>query len=320
MQNQQQPEIPVYLFTGFLESGKTKFIQESLEDPKFNTGERTLLLLCEEGEEEYDPSRFAAKNVYIYTVEDVQDLTPDRLSAQLKRAQAERVIVEYNGMWQLNALYSALPESWLIYQQLLFVDASTFETYNANMRSLMVDKLNTCQLVAFNRMKPDADITPFHQAVRAVSRRTDIVYEYTDGKIQYDEIEDPLPFDLDAPVVRIEDQDYAIWFRDLMDDMEKYDGKTVSYLGVVAADPKLTAQKTIIVGRHVMTCCVQDIQYSGLACVTDNAAAYQSYDWVKVTGTIKLERSKVYRSRGPVLHVTSIERAAKPEKEVATFY
>ena len=45
-------QIPMYVFTGFLESGKTKFIQETLEDPRFNSGEKTLLLVLEEGEEE----------------------------------------------------------------------------------------------------------------------------------------------------------------------------------------------------------------------------------------------------------------------------
>ena len=51
-------QIPMYVFTGFLESGKTKFIQETLEDPRFNSGEKTLLLVLEEGEEEYDLSRY----------------------------------------------------------------------------------------------------------------------------------------------------------------------------------------------------------------------------------------------------------------------
>lgn len=55
------PDIPMYVFTGFLESGKTKFIQETLEDERFNTGERTLLLVFEEGEEEYDVSAYPTR-------------------------------------------------------------------------------------------------------------------------------------------------------------------------------------------------------------------------------------------------------------------
>ena len=56
-------EIPVYLFVGFLESGKTKFIQETFEDPNFDSGDKTLLLICEEGEEEYNPKKFAFPGV-----------------------------------------------------------------------------------------------------------------------------------------------------------------------------------------------------------------------------------------------------------------
>ena len=68
-------DIPVYLFTGFLESGKTKFIQETLEDKRFNgKGERTLLLVCEEGVEEYTPDSFASPNVFLELVEEESDL------------------------------------------------------------------------------------------------------------------------------------------------------------------------------------------------------------------------------------------------------
>ena len=59
--------LPVYLFTGFLEGGKTHIIQESMEDKKFNSGEKTLLLVCEEGIEEYNPEAFWGKNVNFIT-------------------------------------------------------------------------------------------------------------------------------------------------------------------------------------------------------------------------------------------------------------
>ena len=68
-------DIPVYLFTGFLEAGKTKFIQETLEDPGFNDGQKTLLIVTEEGEVEYQPIKFASSNVKIMTLEDEEELT-----------------------------------------------------------------------------------------------------------------------------------------------------------------------------------------------------------------------------------------------------
>ena len=105
-------EIPVYVFTGFLESGKTKFIQETLEDSRFNTGEKTLLLVCEEGEEEYDPMSFYGQNVHIKVVDDKEDLTQENLDNWAKQIRAERVLVEYNGMWLINELFEAMPADW----------------------------------------------------------------------------------------------------------------------------------------------------------------------------------------------------------------
>ena len=147
-------DVPVYLFTGFLESGKTKFIQETLEDKRFCNGERTMLLVCEEGEEEYAPDQFADKSVYIHVIEDQSELTAENLEKWLRESRAERVVVEYNGMWMLDVLYSAMPESWMVYQEFMFADAGTFLTYNNNMRQLVYDKLKSCELVVFNRFKP----------------------------------------------------------------------------------------------------------------------------------------------------------------------
>ena len=194
-------QIPVYLFTGFLEAGKTKFIQETLEDKRFNKGEPTLLLVCEEGVEEYEPEEFSGHRVKLKAVEDEADLTPENLTRWLAQAEAERVLVEYNGMWMLDSLYGALPEGWLVAQEFMFADANTFLNYNANMRQLTYDKLKSAELVVFNRFKPEMEKMDFHKIVRAASRRADIAYEAEDGSVVYDDIEDPLPFDIDAPVI-----------------------------------------------------------------------------------------------------------------------
>ena len=204
-------QIPVYLFTGFLEAGKTKFIQETLEDKRFNKGEPTLLLVCEEGIEEYAPEEFSGKRVKMQVVDEETELTPENLTKWLAQAEAERVLVEYNGMWMLDSLYNALPEGWLVAQEFMFADATTFLNYNANMRQLTYDKLKSAELVVFNRFKPESmDKMDFHKIVRAASRRSDIAYESADGKVVYDDIEDPLPFDINAPVIEIADRDYAL--------------------------------------------------------------------------------------------------------------
>lgn len=315
----QEQDVPVYLFTGFLEAGKTKFIQETLEDKRFNNGEKTLLLLCEEGEEEYDISAMPYQEVYIRTIEEPEELTSEHLTALLQACGATRVVLEYNGMWQLAQLYQNLPDRWSVYQEMFFVDATTFLQYNANMRSLVVDKLNTCELVIFNRFTEAMDKMTFHKIVRGVSRRTDIAYEYTNGQVEYDEIEDPLPFDIEAPVIHLADTDYALWYRDIMEDPAKYDGKTISFRGIVARDPKFPP-KTFAVGRHVMTCCVEDIAYSCVVAEWQSAEMLQTRQWVQVTGKIHVKKHKLYRGKGPVLDVQEIVLTGPPEQEVATFY
>ena len=204
-------EIPIYLFTGFLEAGKTRFIQETLRDDGFNDGKRRILIVtCEEGEEEFDPSDFG-ENVSFASFSDEQSLTSDRFSAMVKRAKADIVVIEYNGMWSLDSFYNALPEEFMVYQEIMIADAATFISYNANMRQLTVDKLTGCEMVVFNRVTESTDKTALHKIVRGVSRRANIAYEDITGEIEFDNIEDPLPFDINASVIEIKDEDFAVF-------------------------------------------------------------------------------------------------------------
>ena len=312
-------DVPVYLFTGFLEAGKTKFIQETLEDRRFCNGERTLLLVCEEGEEEYAPDQFADKSVFIRVVESQDQLTGENLSRWLRETRAERVVIEYNGMWMLDLLYSAMPEGWMVYQEFMFADATTFLSYNSNMRQLVYDKLKSCELVVFNRFNGSMDKMDYHKIVRAVSRRCDIAYEYVGGKVEYDDIQDPLPFDLNAPIVEIGDDDYAEWYRDMSEEPKKYEGKTVRFKCRALVRKKLP-EKTFIVGRHVMTCCVEDIQFAGLVCQWEGADTVQDDSWMILTAKINFKFNRAYGKKGPVLSYIDATLCDAPEQPVATFY
>ena len=318
--NQPIEDIPVYLFLGFLEGGKTKFIQETLEDERFNNGERTLLLICEEGIEEFDPSRWASKNVVQKVVTEQEDFNEANLRKILKESGAVRVVLEYNGMWTVNDLFERLPVEWAVYQAMCFVDANTFLNYNANMRSLVVDKINVSELVVFNRFDINKmDQMEFHKIVRGVSRRTQIAYELTDGQVAYDDIEDPLPFDITKDDITIEDEDFALFYRDIMEEPDKYDGKTVTFRGVAARDPKFP-KNVFAVGRHVMTCCVEDIQYCWFVAEWEKAQMMENRQWVRVTATISVQRHRLYKNKGPVLKIGAVILTDAPEQEVATYY
>jgi uncharacterized repeat protein (TIGR03943 family) len=312
-------ETAVYLFTGFLEAGKTSFITETMKDPNFNDGKRKYLIItCEEGEVEYYPEDFGG-NVSFTSFDDEQSITVDRLSAMQKRAGADIVVVEYNGMWTLDRFYNSLPDSWMVYQEIFVCDSTTALVYNANMRQLMVDKLTSCEMVVFNRTTPETDKMALHKLVRGISRKANICYEDTEGEIEFDQFEDPLPYDLEAELVEIKDEDFAIFYRDMTEDFAKYNGKKLRFKGIVALDGSLP-KGSFAIGRHIMTCCADDIAYRGVVAKGMGGLKLDTRDWVTVEGKIAEEFSKLYRGVGPVLTVSKIERAEKPAQEVATFY
>ena len=311
-------QIPVYAFTGFLDSGKTKFIQETLEDERFNAGERTLLLIFEEGEAEYDISTYPHKNVYLEVL-DQQTVTTKELQALQKKYKAQRIVVECNGMQLVGDLYTRFPEGWVVAQEVMFADSTTFIAYNANMRNLVMDKLVGAQMVVFNRLEKGQDTMPFHKIARAANRRIDILYDYTDGTTAFDDVEDPLPFDINASVINVKDEDYALWYRDVTEEPQKYDGKTVRFKGQVAM---LRREKNgmFAPGRFVMTCCADDIQFCGIPCKYVGAKGLESRSWVMVEAKIAAERHPLYQGElGPVLTAIRVEKAEPAEQDVATF-
>ena len=293
-------EIPVYLFVGFLESGKTKFIQETFEDPNFDSGDKTLLLVCEEGEEEYNEKKFAFPGVTLYNLEDKAELNPQNLAKLAKEADAGRVVIEYNGMWMLQDLANNLPENWIVYQCIATADGTTALTYarDNSMRALMLDKIARSELIVFNR--------------------AEAVNEFKDGSVAYDDIPDPLPFDINAPVIDIPDDDYGIWYMDCQDEPQKYVGKTVRFLAQVCQTNR-AGKNSFVPGRFAMTCCVQDIQFVGFPCSYDGYKALEQRAWVTVTAKVNYKFHNIYRGKGPVLTAISVEPAEKPQNDVVTF-
>ena len=229
-------------------------------------------------------------------------------------------MAELNGMQQVGDLYMRFPSQWAIAQEVMFADSTTIMAYNANMRNLVMDKLVGAQMVVFNRMTPGADVMPFHKLARAANRRIDILYDYTDGTTKFDEIEDPLPFDINAPVIEVKDEDYALWYRDVSEEPEKYSGKTVHFKAQVAM-LRRDKNNMFAPGRFVMTCCVEDIQFCGIPCRYDEASKLESRSWVMVTAKITAEEHPLYKGDvGPMLTALSVETGAQPaDPDVATF-
>lgn len=313
-------EIPVYLFLGFLDGGKTRFIHETLCDKRFQSGEKTLCILFEDGDEELDTSKYrGGKNVTVIIADGKESLTQQFLEDSLKNSGAERVMIEYNGMWTLQELAVVLPQNWQIYQIMMMADANSFETYNNNMRQLVYDKINSTEVIFFNRCKAGLDKMPLHTIVRAINRRTAIIYEYEDGTVENDDIVDPLPYDLDAPVVEINDEDFGLLYLDAMDKPQNYDGKTIKFKALTARSPKLP-KGSFVGGRFAMACCAEDIQYVGFMCRWKQADTVKNKGWYTVTAEVRAERDKLFNGEvGPILYIKEVKSAVKPEEETVYF-
>ncbi|MCF0140563.1 MAG: hypothetical protein HUJ78_00825, partial [Mogibacterium sp.] len=245
---------PVFIFTGFFGAGKTEFIQDTLQNPEFGDDGKTLLIVCEEGELSYEPEKFVGQTVTIKYVKSEEELKEGIIRKLSVGCLYDRVLIEYNGMWAMESLYEGMPHNWFIAQEMCLIDATTFMVYNKNMRQLCFDKLATAEMVVFNRFDKEADKMPFHKEVRIANRRSLIIYEYGPYDMEPDTIEDPLPYDMSKNRIEIEDEWYAEWYRDINENEDNYEGKTIKMKGRVAINKDLPDGRFAF-GRHVMTCC-----------------------------------------------------------------
>ena len=308
-------DIPVYLVAGFLDSGKTNFINGVLEDG-FARQDRTLLIRCEEGEEEYNSK--ALDNVTVVDIEDEADLTCSRMKELEKKHRPRQVLIEYNGMWQMERLYrEVLPANWVLYQIMTFVEASTFELYAKNMGQLMMEKITNADLLVFNRATPELRDSLRKRNLRMVNRRADIYFENVDGTSEDYLTGDECPFDLEQPVVDIPDEDFGVWYVDVMDHPDRYAGKEV-HMKLLMCHSK-NYPGVHCPGRFAMVCCENDIQFLGLVAKGMGLQDYKNRDWVEVTARMAVENHDAYKGKGPVMHVMSIAPCEKPAQDVVTF-
>ncbi|MFA9378037.1 MAG: GTP-binding protein [Lachnotalea sp.] len=311
-------EVPIYLFTGFLESGKTAFIKDTIQDPNFSHGDKTLVFLCEEGLEEFDDNYLEKNNTSLIIVDEEEDLTEQFLIECNDKYQPERVFVEYNGMWKTEEFLSkGFPSEWEVVQIITLINGETYESFLNNMRSMLVNHYTQSDMVIFNRCNTSMDRGSFRRSIKAVNRKAQVYFE-GEG-INSQDTAELLPFNLDADVIEIEDDDYGIWYLDAMDNPEKYAGKIVRFTALVYKSEKLS-ERIFVPGRQAMTCCADDVTFIGFICNSQNADKLKSKQWINITAEIKVEYRKEYKGKGPVLYTKKIGAGVKPEEELVYFY
>ncbi|MCH5271297.1 MAG: GTPase [Lachnospiraceae bacterium] len=305
----------VYIINGFLESGKTEFITYTLAQPYFQMKGKTLILLCEEGEIEYDPELLRRSRSVVEVIEEESDFTPSRLIELEKKHRPERIIIEYNGMWNFKNM--KLPWHWKVEQQITTIDGSTFPMYYTNMRSLLAEMIRNSEMIIFNRCDGIQDLSSYKRNVKAVNPKAEIIFEDANGEIN-SIMEDDLPYDLKAEVLKLDDYGYGIWYLDSMEHLERYAGKTVEFVAMVLR-PESFPKGYFVPGRMAMTCCADDMAFLGYACEYAGAEDLAQKEWVRVRAKVEKEYWEDYRGEGPVLHAVSVEKAKAPKNEVISF-
>lgn len=307
--------IPVYMINGFLDSGKTEFIQYTLAQPYFYTKGKSLLLLCEEGDTEYDEKLLKQSRTQVEIIAEESEFTPGHLLELEKKHKPERIIVEYNGMWNYKNV--KFPWHWQVEQQITLIDASTFPLYFTNMKSLLAEMLRKSELIVFNRAGGIADLNTYKRNVKAINQSAEIVFEDENGEI--DEIlEEDLPYDLSDETLILDNQGYGIWYLDSLEHIERYLSKKVMFKALVLK-PEGFPQGYFVPGRMAMTCCADDMAFLGFVCEYDQAGILAERDWVKVTATITKEYWAEYKGEGPILHALSVEKTQAPKQEIISF-
>lgn len=309
--------IPVFLINGFLEAGKTKFLQFTMSQEYFRTEGKTLLIVCEEGDTEYDEELLKETGTTAVYLEDFRQMTPDYLTELELLNNPERVLIEWNGMWNQDEL--KLPKDWAIYQQITILDGSTLNLYLANMKPLLGAMLRGSELVICNRCDGVSDevLTAYRRTIRAMCQKGQLVLEDEEGEIQQEMLEEDLPYDVNAPVIRIEPEDFGLWYFDCMDVPSRYEGKTVEFTGMVLKSPEFP-KNYFVPGRMAMTCCEADMTFLGYICKAREARNLETKQWVRVRARIEYEEWQDYGGVGPVLYAESVE-PAKGIRDIVQF-
>lgn len=311
-------KVPIYVINGFLEGGKTTFIKETIEDPYFSDGGTTLVIACEDGEEEFDAADMKKTGNLLVQVEDKDDFNPAFLKGCQRNYHPTQVVIEYNGMWGMDLLREMdLPDGWFLAQTITLADAQTFDLYMQNMKSLFMDMAKEADLIIFNRCQDGTTADAYKRNMRAMNPGAQVEFERENGEPF--EFEETLPFDIEADVIEIEDADFGIWYVDASDHPEHYDGKTVRFKGQVYKNRNLGNQ-FFVPGRRVMTCCADDVAFLGFLCHTQNLDKLRRGHWLMVTALVRYEEREEYSGqRGPVLYTKALKSAEAPENEIVSF-
>ena len=308
--------VPVYLITGFLESGKTTLGLTVLGNERFTNGGTALVICCEEGEKEWDDESLKKNKGVLVMLDEAEDLNSKRLQELEDQYKPSCVILEYNSMWGIEKLDTLrLPRLWDWAQMVTTADGGTFDNYMTNMRKLLTDPMKIADMICVNRCAPTFNKSSWRRQLRAMNGNATIFFENLDGTVDDGITDEDLPYDMKADPIAISEDQFGIFYVDSMDHPERYDGKRIRLVGQAwkrSGFPK----GFYYFARNAMTCCSNDIAPCGWVCKGERSPDNKTYF------TLTARCQQVQSPDGQValmLHELNTERAKTPREELVSF-
>ncbi len=310
--------VRIYLFTGFLESGKTTFIADTILNTDFCENEKTVLIVSEEGEVSYSQEEIEARNVDIVMVDDEDAIDKDFYLNIAKKYDPTQIIFELNGMWNVNRIMAcSKPAGWDIVQILTTIDASTFNLYVQNMRGQLFQHCAHSDLVIFNRIQEGMKKSVMRNNIKAMNSTVQIIYENEDGTVN-NMPDDELPYDYTQDTLDIADHNFGIFCYDAMEHPERYDHKHLKIKGKFIGRDKIM-DNGFIIGRYAMVCCEQDTSLIGMLCTSPYASKLLPNEWLQLEGTTRIEYDQELGGNICILDVEKLEGCSPLANEYVTF-
>ncbi|MCR5744048.1 MAG: GTPase [Lachnospiraceae bacterium] len=305
----------VFFVNGFLEAGKTTFIKELLSREKFAIEGRTLLIVCEEGEVEYDPLLLSRTKTDIVYMDEEADFNAENLTRLEAKHNPDRIIIEFNGLWNRKAV--EFPWYWTNMTEIAVFDATTFKLYSDNLRSFLAEQVRNAVIVLFNRCDDlREELAGYSRNIKAINRGACFIFNASYGNIVLDP-DETLPYDINADELFLDDEGFAVFCIDAVERCEMYIGKTVHFLARAYA-LKSGSDEAFVAGRYIMTCCEADMTFAGITCNYTGSASIPNKTWVSVSGDVCINFDEELGTNVPVLKVTALSEAAPAENEFIT--
>ena len=302
-------KVPLFIVNGLLESGKTTLVKEVVENNVSYQEYNTLLIVSEEGEVEYEKWWLEEYKVHIEVVDSIEDLNIDNLTKLDEKYMPAQIVLELNGFYDLDEI--EFPDYMQVYQIITTIDATTFGVFFPNMKQVFNNLVKYSSLVIFNRSDDIKELGSYRRQIKMFNPECKVAFEGKDGSLT-GMLDEDLPYDITKDEIYFEEEDYPTWYIDVFDHHDKYMGKTIKFKTFI----KDVIENGYVIGRDVMTCCEDDIQFFGYELIDETGSICAIGDAVLLECEVVFEYSDIAGEEVVMLKAKKIHKLPKEENKV----